>query len=58
MHTVTEYLRNTWYVAAWAHEITADHLLPRTITHIPLVFMRACRLIRPIDRISSAWIGP
>ena len=40
MHTATDFLRNTWYVAAWSHEITADHLLPRTITQIPLVFWR------------------
>src|ERR1700730_187360 len=40
MHTATDYLRNTWYVAAWSHEITADRLLPRTITRVPLVLWR------------------
>jgi phenylpropionate dioxygenase-like ring-hydroxylating dioxygenase large terminal subunit len=40
MHTATDFLRNTWYVAAWSHEITADHLLPRTIIRVPLVFWR------------------
>jgi hypothetical protein len=25
MHTAADYLRNTWYVAAWSHEITAEH---------------------------------
>jgi len=34
------FLRNTWYVAAWSHEIVADGMLARTITQVPLVFWR------------------
>lgn len=34
------FLRNTWYVAAWSHEIAADGMLARTITRVPLVFWR------------------
>jgi phenylpropionate dioxygenase-like ring-hydroxylating dioxygenase large terminal subunit len=40
MHTATDFLRNTWYVAAWSQEIAADHLLARTIMRVPLVFWR------------------
>src|SRR5260221_8292704 len=34
------FLRNTWYVAAWSHELGADGMLARTITQMPLVFWR------------------
>ena len=34
------YLRNTWYVAAWAHELHADQLLARTLLDEPLVLFR------------------
>jgi phenylpropionate dioxygenase-like ring-hydroxylating dioxygenase large terminal subunit len=40
MHTAPDFLRNSWYVAAWSQEITEDHLLPRTITRVPLVLWR------------------
>ena len=40
MNIAGEFLRNTWYVAAWSHEIAADHMLARTITNVPLVFWR------------------
>jgi len=35
------FLKNTWYVAAWSHEITPDALLARTIIGTPVVFWRA-----------------
>lgn len=34
------FLRNTWYVAAWSHEIGRASPLARTITDTPLVFFR------------------
>ena len=34
------YLRNTWYVAAWASELGANQLLARTVLDEPLVFFR------------------
>ncbi|HTH99277.1 MAG TPA: aromatic ring-hydroxylating dioxygenase subunit alpha [Stellaceae bacterium] len=34
-----DYLRNTWYVAAWGEEVTRN-LLPRTILEEPIVFYR------------------
>src|ERR1700693_2080549 len=40
MPTATDFLRNTWYVAAWSHEISAERLLPRTITRVTLVLWR------------------
>jgi vanillate O-demethylase monooxygenase subunit len=40
MSTAPIFLKNTWYVAAWSDEITADKLLPRTIAKVPLVFWR------------------
>jgi len=40
MNTAAEFLRNTWYVAAWSHEIAGDQMLARTITHVPLIFWR------------------
>jgi vanillate O-demethylase monooxygenase subunit len=46
------FLRNTWYVAAWSHEIAADGMLARTITQVPLVFWRdrAGRVVALEDR--------
>jgi phenylpropionate dioxygenase-like ring-hydroxylating dioxygenase large terminal subunit len=40
MSAETAFLRNTWYVAAWSHEISREKLLARTITQIPLIFWR------------------
>jgi vanillate O-demethylase monooxygenase subunit len=40
MATTTNFLKNTWYVAAWSHEISASCMLARTITRVPLVFWR------------------
>ena len=40
MNTGTVFLKNTWYVAAWAHEIAADGMLARTITRVPVLFWR------------------
>jgi phenylpropionate dioxygenase-like ring-hydroxylating dioxygenase large terminal subunit len=40
MSTVSHFLKNTWYVAAWSNEITAHRLLPRTIAKVPLVLWR------------------
>src|SRR6266849_254105 len=40
MSTGTAFLKNTWYVAAWSHEIAADGMLARTITRVPLLFWR------------------
>lgn len=34
------FLNNTWYVAAWSHEITSDALLARTLIGKPTVFWR------------------
>ncbi len=36
----TAFLRNTWYVAAWSHEVPAEGLLARVITRVPLIFWR------------------
>jgi len=38
MSTGNHFLENTWYVAAWSHEIAADGMLARTITRVPLRF--------------------
>lgn len=40
MSTETAFLRNTWYVAAWSHEIVRERLLARTIIQVPLIFWR------------------
>lgn len=40
MHTDTAFLRNTWYVAAWSHEIGPQALFARTIMRVPLLFWR------------------
>ena len=34
------YLRNTWYAAAWANELLGDKLLARTLLDEPLAFFR------------------
>lgn len=34
------FLKNTWYVAAWSHEITPDNVIARTIINLPLIFWR------------------
>lgn len=34
------YLRNTWYAAAWSGELVADKLLARTLLDEPLAFFR------------------
>jgi phenylpropionate dioxygenase-like ring-hydroxylating dioxygenase large terminal subunit len=46
------FLKNTWYVAAWSHEILADGMLARTITQVPLVFWRdrTARVVALEDR--------
>src|SRR5258708_13824408 len=36
----TDFLKNTWYGAAWSYEIGADGMLARTITRVPLLFWR------------------
>ena len=40
MSVQTAFLKNTWYVAAWTHEVAADALLARTITRVPLILWR------------------
>jgi vanillate O-demethylase monooxygenase subunit len=34
------FLKNTWYVAAWSHEIAAEGMMSRTITRTPILFWR------------------
>jgi len=34
------FIRNTWYVAAWSHEIPERAFLPRTIAQEPVLFYR------------------
>ncbi len=34
------FLKNTWYVAAWSHEIAAEALLARTVIRVPLLLWR------------------
>jgi phenylpropionate dioxygenase-like ring-hydroxylating dioxygenase large terminal subunit len=41
MKSETKFLKNTWYVAAWAHELSAQNVLARTIAKTPLIFWRA-----------------
>jgi len=50
--TKNAFLRNTWYVAAWSHEINEAGLLARTITGTPLLFWRdsAGRIVALHDR--------
>jgi phenylpropionate dioxygenase-like ring-hydroxylating dioxygenase large terminal subunit len=40
MGTDSAFLKNTWYVAAWSHEIGAETMLARTITRVPLLLWR------------------
>jgi phenylpropionate dioxygenase-like ring-hydroxylating dioxygenase large terminal subunit len=40
INTESAFLRNTWYVAAWSHEVTSTGFLARIITGTPLVFWR------------------
>jgi len=40
MNTAAIFLKNTWYVAAWSHEVAADGMLARTITRVPLLLWR------------------
>lgn len=40
MGTENSFLKNTWYVAAWSHEIAADTLLARTVIRTPLLLWR------------------
>jgi vanillate O-demethylase monooxygenase subunit len=46
------YLRNTWYVAAWGHEIEPGQLLARTLLDTPVVLFRddAGRPVALLDR--------
>lgn len=37
------FIRNSWYVAAWSHEVPADGFLARTLLGEPLVFYRGER---------------
>ena len=40
LHLHNEYLRNCWYVAAWAHELIDGKLLARTILDQPVVALQ------------------
>jgi vanillate O-demethylase monooxygenase subunit len=40
MTAARQFLKNTWYVAAWSHEVAADGMLARTITRVPLLLWR------------------
>jgi phenylpropionate dioxygenase-like ring-hydroxylating dioxygenase large terminal subunit len=40
LRTENTFLKNTWYVAAWSHEIPQGGMLARTITQVPLLFWR------------------
>ncbi len=40
MGSQTAFLNNTWYVAAWSHEIAPATLLARTVTRVPLLLWR------------------
>lgn len=37
---MTDYLRNTWYVAGWSDELKPDQLLPRRLLDQPVVLFR------------------
>jgi phenylpropionate dioxygenase-like ring-hydroxylating dioxygenase large terminal subunit len=52
MGTETVFLKNTWYVAAWSHEIAPQTMLARTVTRVPLLLWRdtAGRVIVLEDR--------
>jgi len=34
------FLKNTWYVAAWSHEVSSTTLFSRTILNTPVVLWR------------------
>ena len=34
------FIRNTWYVAAWSHEVESEALFARVITGIPVLLYR------------------
>lgn len=36
-----QFLKNAWYMAAWAQDVQVGELLPRTIIGVPLVFYRS-----------------
>jgi vanillate O-demethylase monooxygenase subunit len=40
MSTAGHFLKNTWYVAAWSHEVPPGGMFARTITRVPLLFWR------------------
>jgi vanillate O-demethylase monooxygenase subunit len=40
MSIQTTFLKNTWYVAAWSHEIGADGMFARTIAGVPVLCWR------------------
>ncbi|CAB3947369.1 Toluene-4-sulfonate monooxygenase system iron-sulfur subunit TsaM1 [Achromobacter insolitus] len=46
------FIKNTWYVAAWDHEVSADGLFSRTITGVPVLMYRdgGGRLVALEDR--------
>ena len=52
MTTGPVFLKNTWYVAAWSHEIGAQAMFARTIARTPLLFWRDChgKLVAIEDR--------
>ncbi len=52
MSSDAAFLKNTWYVAAWSHEIGSEGMLARTITRVPLIFWRdhAGRIVALEDR--------
>jgi phenylpropionate dioxygenase-like ring-hydroxylating dioxygenase large terminal subunit len=52
MNTKAAFLQNTWYVAAWSHEIGPESLFARTITRVPLLLWRdaAGRVVALEDR--------
>jgi phenylpropionate dioxygenase-like ring-hydroxylating dioxygenase large terminal subunit len=52
MHTQTQFLKNTWYVAAWSHEVPPGGMLSRTITQVPLLFWRTAsgKVVALVDR--------
>jgi len=52
MNCKTSFLKNTWYVVAWSHEIGSDDILTRTVTKVPLILWRnqARQIIAMEDR--------
>lgn len=39
-NTASSFLKNTWYVCAWSHEVPADGMLARVIIQTPLILWR------------------